>query len=175
MSELYVCLSSPVGSEESRRATLAVNGVANPQKALPMELHVFLPCPALPTREAWQAGISDHGFLLTLDEALDVRSHTGFSRAVCWGRKSGFEFGLSPALDVASRYPGVPERIGVRDLSANFRWHGNVLESVIVYVASAVFAKMTDGILYYPQKNHFATGYETMAMARQLIEVMELE
>ena len=175
MPEPYVPLNSPSAREENHHPSLAVNGVANLQNVLPMEVHVFLRNPALPTREEWQAGITDHGFLLTLDEALDVRSHTGFSRAVCWGRKSGFEFGLCPALAIASRYAGVPERIGTRDLSANFRWQGNVLESVIVYVASAVLAKMTDGVLYYPQRNHFATGYETMAMARRLIELTELD
>src|SRR5262249_46397877 len=116
-----------------------------------------------------------HGFLLTLDEALDVRRNNGFSPAVCWGRKSGFDFGLCPANEIASSYLGVPQRIGTRDLSANFRWRGNILDSVIVYIASAVFAKMSDGILYHPQKKHFSTGYEAMAMARRLIEVTELD
>lgn len=175
MSEQDVCLRPPVGHGDDRHSVLALNGDANPQNVLPMELHVFLRGATLPTREEWQAGITDHGFLLTLDEALDVRNHTGFSRAVCWGRKSGFEFDLHPAVDVTPRYPGVAARVGTRDLSANFRWRGSVLESVIVYVASAVFAKLTDGLLYYPQRNHFATGYETMAMAKRLVELAELD
>jgi hypothetical protein len=154
---------------------LALNGVSNLQTAMGMELHVFLRGAALPTREEWQAGITDHGFPLTLDEALDVRSHAGFSPALFWGRKSGFKFDLCPANAIVSRYPGARERIGARDLSANFLWRGNMLESVIVYLASAVFAKLTHGILYYPQRNHFSTGHETMAMARRLIEVTELD
>jgi hypothetical protein len=140
-----------------------------------MELHVFLRGAALPTREEWQAGITDHGFPLTLDAALDVRSQTGFSPAIFWGRKSGFEFGLGPAYAITSRYEGTLERIGARDLSANFRWRGNMLESVVVYLAAGVFTKLTHGILYHPQKNHFSTGQETMAIARQLIEVAELD
>jgi hypothetical protein len=160
---------------EAHHPALALNGVPHLQNAMAMELHVFLRGAALPTREEWQAGITDHGFPLTLDETLDVRSHTGFSSVIFWGRKSGFEFGLSPANVIASQNEGTLKRIGARDLAANFRWRGNMLESVIVYLASAVFTKLTDGVLYYPQKNHFSTGQETMAMARQLIEVAELD
>jgi hypothetical protein len=154
---------------------LALNGVANPQNALPMGLHVFLQTTALPSREDWQAGITDHGFPLTLDEAMIVRSHGGFSPAIYSSRKSGFTFDLCTAQAIASRYPGAPERIGARDLSANFHWSGNVLESVIVYAASAVFAKLTSGILFYPQRNHFSTAFEAVSMARQLVEVTELD
>ena len=140
-----------------------------------MGLHVFLQTTVLPTREDWQTGITDHGFPLTLDEAMIVGNHAGFSPALFSGRKSGFTFDLCPALAIASRYPGATERIGARDLSANLHWSGNVLESVIVYAASAVFAKLTSGILYYPQRNHFSTGHVAMSMARQLIEVTELD
>ena len=175
MSEPLPHLRSSIARADNRYPALALNGVADSQNALPMGLHVFLQTTALPTREDWQAGIADHGFPLTLDEALIVRNHTGFSPALYWGRKSGFTFGLCPALAVASRYKGAPERIGARDLSANFHWSGNVLESVIVYAASAVFAKLTHGILYYPQRDLFSTGYEAMSMARRLIEVTELD
>ncbi len=139
-----------------------------------MELHVFLRDAALPTREEWQAGITDQGFELTLDATLDVRRHTGFSPAVCWGKKSGFEFELRASIDVASRYNGVSERIGARNLAVSFQWRGNVLESLSVHIASAVFARLTDGILYLPQKAHFSTSNEALAMARRLIEVSEL-
>ncbi len=141
---------------------------------MPMELHVFLRDAALATREEWQAGITDQGFELTLDATLDVRHHTGFSPAVCWGKKSGFEFDLLPAIDIASSYNGVSERIGARNLAVSFHWRGNLQESIIVYIASAVLAKLADGILYYPQKNNFSTSYEALAVVRRLIEVAEL-
>lgn len=175
MSEPHLCLRLPIARADNPHPALALNGVANLQNVMPMELHVFLQGAALPTREEWQAGITDHGFLLTLDEALNVRGNTGFSPAISWGRKSGFEFGICPAPDLTSRYPVVSGRIGARDLSANFRWRGNVLESVIVYVASAVLAKLAHGLLYYPQRNHFSTGHEALSIARQLIEVTELD
>jgi hypothetical protein len=153
---------------------MAFNGMAMPQTIMPMELHVFLRDAAIPTREEWQAGITDQGFEVTLDTTLDVRHHTGFSPAVCWCKKSGFEFDLRPAVDIASSYNGVSERIGARNLAVSFHWRGNVQESVIVYIASSVLAKLADGILYYPQKNHFSASNEALAMARRLLALTEL-
>ena len=155
-------------------AALTFNGSAIVPNLTPMELHVFVRNAAVPTCEEWQAAISDHGFFLILDASWDVRNHAGFSQVICWGKKSGFEFDLHPAKDIASGYKDVPERIGARDLSASFRWHGNVLGSLSVYIASAVLARLTGGILYYPQKAQFSTAHEAMARARRLIAVTEL-
>jgi len=174
MSGQDVHLSSPIVRGESAQPALALNGSASLQKVTPMELHVFLRNAALPAREEWQTAITEEGFALILDATLDVRNHAGFSQIMCWGKKSGFEFDLNPAPDITSRYRGVSERIGARNVSANFRWQGNVLESLGVHIASAVLAKLADGILYYPQKAHFSTSHEAMAMARQLIAVSEL-
>jgi hypothetical protein len=175
MSEQHLRLRSPIVREDNRHLTLGLIDVANTRNALPMGLHVFLRTAAMPDREEWQAGITDNGFPLTLDKALDVRKNTGFSPVVCWGSSSGFTFDLCPAVAIASRYQGASERIGNRDLSANFHWSGNALESVIVYAASAVLAKLASGLLYYPQRNQFSTGYEAISLARQLIEVAELD
>ena len=175
MSEQNVCLNQFSAGGDIRHAVLALSGFARPQNIMPMELHVFLQSAALPTRVEWQAGIIDHGFPLTLDKVLDIRHHTGFSPVVCWGKKSGFEFDLHPATQITSRYIGVSERIGARDLSANFRWRGNVLESVVVYTASAVLAGLTNGLLYSPQKNRFSTAREAIALARRLIAATELD
>jgi hypothetical protein len=164
----------PSGTQGDQRPwDVAFNGMAIPPTMMPMELHVFLRDAALPTREGWQAGITDQGFELTLDATLDVRHHAGFSPAVCWGKKSGFELDFRPAIDIASRYNGVSERIGARNLAVSFRWRGNFQESVIVYITSAVLARLADGILYYPQKNNYSTGYEALAVVRRLMEVTE--
>ena len=128
-----------------------------------MELRVFLRDAAVPDSERWQAGIVGEGFRLALDKTLDVRQNTGF------------EFNLLPAAAVASGYQGDPAPIDGYGVCANFRWTGNARESVIVYIASAVLAKLADGILYDPQKNSFSTGKEAVAMVRRLIEATELD
>lgn len=162
------------GCGDAHQAAVALSGIPTVGKIVLMELHVFLWDAALPTREEWQAGITEYGFDLAINERLDVRHNTGFSPATFCGKKSGFEFDLCPTNDITSRHIGISERIGTRGLSANFRWGGNVLESVVVYVASAVLARLADGIVYYPQKNHFSTGHEAMSMARRLMAATEL-
>jgi hypothetical protein len=137
-----------------------------------MEIHVLLQDSALPTREQWQTGIAEAGFNLTLDETLDVRQSTGYSPAVYEGVATGFEFDIFPATDITESYEGVAERIGERDVSANFRWGSSMRECVAAYIASAVLAKLADGILYDPQEDSFFTGDEALAAARRLIETV---
>jgi hypothetical protein len=174
MSETNILLKQPIVRGDDRHPALALSDIANPRGIRSMELHVFLQDAALPTRGEWQTAINEQGFCLTLNEALDVRHHTGLSTALYWGRRSGFEFSLCPAVDVALSCMEISARIGARDLSANFRWRGNALESVVVYIASAALARLANGIVYLPQKNRFSTGREAVAMARRLMEVTEL-
>jgi len=140
-----------------------------------MALHVFLHDAALPTREQWQSGIAGEGFPLVLDQTLDVRQNTGFSPAIYGDRQSGFEFDLLPATRATSVGEGDWARIDGHDLCANFRWVGNVQESISVYIASAVLAKLANGVLYDPRADRFLTGAEAVAMVRRLIEATELD
>jgi hypothetical protein len=142
---------------------------------MPMALHVFLHDAALPTCEQWQSGIAEEGFRLVLDKTLDVRQNTGFSPAVYGGRKSGFEFDLLPVTGVTSVGKGDWARIDGHDVCANFQCGGNVRESISIYIASAVLAKLANGVLYDPKADHFLTGSEAVAVVRRLIEATELD
>jgi len=142
---------------------------------MPMALHVFLHDAALPTREQWQSGIAEEGFRLVLDKTLDVRRNTGFRPAVYGGRKSGFEFDLLPVTRATSVCEGDLARIDGHDLCANFRCGGSVQEIISVYIASAVLAKLANGVLYDPRADHFLTGVEAVAIVRRLIEATELD
>lgn len=139
------------------------------------KLHVFLRGAAVPDSEQWQAGIIREGFRLALDQTLDDRQNTGFRPAVYQGSQSGFEFNLLPAAAVASDCQGIPARIDGCDVCANFRWAGNVRESIVVYIASAVLAELANGVLYDPQENSFSTGKEAVATVRRLIKAIELD
>jgi len=142
---------------------------------MPMALHVFLHDAAFPTREQWQSGIAEEGFRLVLDQTLDVRQNTGFRPAVYGGRKSGFEFDLLPATVATSVCEGDLARVNGHDLCANFRCGGNVRESISIHIASAVLAKLANGILYDPRADHFLTGTEAVARVRRMIEATELD
>jgi hypothetical protein len=135
-----------------------------------MELHVLLRNSAVPTVEEWQRALTEASFNLILDNALKIREASGYSPAIYNGVKTGFEFDLFPASDIMETYEGIAEQIGDRDLSANFRWGGDLRECVAACIASGVLTKLCDGILYDPQENIFFGGDEAIAMARQTIQ-----
>jgi len=135
-----------------------------------MELHVLLRDSSVPTPSQWQNAIREAGFDLTLDATLSMRDWTGFLPAVYKGVKTGFEFDVSDASDITDTYPDVAEHVGDRDVSANFRWGGDLRECVAAVVASAALAELCDGVLYDPQEGAFHTGDEALETARQIVE-----
>jgi hypothetical protein len=138
-----------------------------------MELHVLLQDTRVPTVTEWQQAIREAGFDLLLDSSLRLREDTGFSPAVYRGNETGFEFDLWPASDITDTYPDVASRIGGRDMAANFRWGGDLLECAAAVIAAAALARLTDGVLFDPQEGDLASGDEAIEMARQ--ETQEID
>jgi hypothetical protein len=50
---------------------------------------------------------------------------------------------------------------------ANFRWGGDLTECAAAVIASAVLARLTDGILFDPQEGEMVSGSEAIALAKQ--------
>jgi hypothetical protein len=138
-----------------------------------MELHVFLRDPRVPTSEQWQQAIRDAGFDLSLDSSLRVREDTGFSPAVYRGKETGFEFDLCPASDVTDAYPDVVPRIGEREMVANFRWGGDLTECAAAVIASAVLARLADGVFFDPQEGEVVSGDEAIELARRTVQEID--
>jgi len=134
-----------------------------------MELYVLLRDSSVPTSPQWENAIREAAFDLSLNATVSIRDWTGFLPAVYRGVKTGFEFDVSDASDITDTYPGVAEQIGDRDVSANFRWGGDLRECVAAVVASAALAKLCDGVLYDPQEGTFHTGDEALETARQTV------
>lgn len=117
-----------------------------------MELHVFLAKGKLPTIRQWQAAIDSHGFDVKLDPSTDVASDSGFLPAVFKGRESGFEFDVSPAVDVVEAYPDVADRVAGLDAVGNFRWGGDFDEMACALAAAAALASLSGGVWFDPQE-----------------------
>jgi hypothetical protein len=134
-----------------------------------IEIHVLLKNSNIPSVAQWQQAIHAAGFDLMLDHTFSVREHSGFLLATYKGIETGFEFDLSNNSDIISTYSDVVAHIENRDLSANFRWGGRLTECVAALIASAILAKLSDGIVYDPQSETFETGDEALRSVRQLI------
>jgi hypothetical protein len=131
-----------------------------------MELHVLVTASRLPDRQQWQAAIDSLGYDLHLDPELSVRDNTGFVPCTFKGQESGFEFDVFPASDIIESYPEFEKQFERRDMSANFRWGGDLVEMACVLVASAALAKSGDGVWFDPQEGSCLTPAQALEQAK---------
>lgn len=117
-----------------------------------MELHVFLSRRRLPDVGQWQAAVDSLGFDMKLDRDTKVGTDTGFLPAVFKGRKSGFEFDVTPASNVADAYPDIADRLAGLDAAGNFRWGGDLDEMLCVLAAAAALVSFSGGVWFDPQE-----------------------
>jgi hypothetical protein len=115
-----------------------------------IELHVFFHIERVPDRDTWQREIERLAFPSVLDPSLKVRVDTGFIPGTFRGRVAGFEFSLTPAIDILSSYPHIEPRIAGRNSCATFRWSGSMDECGSAICAAAALAQIADGVYFYP-------------------------
>lgn len=132
-----------------------------------MELHVLIDSAKLPDIRKWQTAIDSLGFDVKVDPSVIVETDTGFLPATYKGRKSGFEFDVSASSDIISAYGDQASNFKDADLSANFRWGGDLDEIACALVASAALTKLTGGVWFDPQEGicSDATGAVEQAKA----------
>jgi len=140
------------------------------EDAMSMELHVLLSSSKLPTVPEWQTAIHVHGFDLVLDPILNLHTDAGFTPAAWKGQKTGFEFDLSPASDIADSYRTVADVLEGRDRSANFRWGSDLSECAAATIAAAVLTTMSEGIFYDPQEDVAYREEAALTIAQQTIQ-----
>jgi len=116
-----------------------------------MELHVFLSNRRLPDVHQWQAAIDSHSFDVKLDRDAKVGTDTGFLPAMLKGRASGFEFDVTPAMDVVEAYPDIAERLVGLDAVGNFRWGGDLDEMACALAAAAALTSLSGGVWFDPE------------------------
>ncbi len=139
-----------------------------------MELHVVVEDSRLPDVRRWQECINALGFNVTLDPTLSVRESKGFLPCTFRGRKSGFEFVIWPASDIAVSYPEFEQRFKARDASANFRWGGDMVEMACALIASAALATLCDGLWFDPQEGICLNPPEALEQVKADIAAAEL-
>jgi hypothetical protein len=80
-----------------------------------IELHILLHDDRAPDRDAWQREIERLAFPSVLDPSFNVRADTGFVPSTFRERVGGFEFYLTPVMDVLSSYPHIEPQIKGRN------------------------------------------------------------
>ena len=135
-----------------------------------LEQHAFVRRSNMPTREDWQARISELGFGVELDPEMKVGDDKGFSPCTIKGQASGFEIYFESPEEVLASYPDIRESISDRDCCVTFRWGGDLLECVCVLVVSAALAKFFDAVVYYPHDAIFYSPDELLAEATSCLE-----
>ena len=73
---------------------------------------------------------------------------------------------MESATDIVESFPHIAQRIGSRDMSASFRWGGNLDEMAAALSAAATLAKLTDGIYFYPDDDILYDADEAIEATR---------
>lgn len=139
-----------------------------------MELHVLVKDSRLPDVRRWQESIHALGFDLKLDPSLSIRDNTGFVPCTFKDQQSGFEFDISPASDIVETFPEFEQRFAGRNMSANFRWGGDMVEMACALVASAALAELCDGVWFDPQEGACLNPQEALEQVKSDVAAAEL-
>jgi hypothetical protein len=139
-----------------------------------MELHVLVDDSRLPDARHWQGTIVALRFDLKLDPSLSVRDNRGFLPCTFKGRQSGFEFDTFPASDIFETYPEFQQRFSGYNLSANFRWGGDLVEMACALIASATLAKLCGGVWFDPQEGMSLNAQEALEQVKTYVAAVEL-
>jgi hypothetical protein len=127
-----------------------------------IELHVFFHDERAPDRDTWQREIERLAFPSVLDPTLKVRADTGFIPGTFRGRVAGFEFYLTPAIDVLSSYPHIEPRIEGRNACATFRWSGSLDECGSAICAAAALTQIADGVYFSPDDDNLLSAEDVV-------------
>jgi hypothetical protein len=131
-----------------------------------IELHILLHDDRVPDRDAWQREIERLAFPSVLDPSFNVRADTGFVPGTFRERVGGFEFHLTPVMDVLSSYPHIEPQIKGRNACATFRWGGRLDECGSAMCAAAALAKIADGVYFYPDDDILLSSEDAVGATR---------
>ncbi|WP_254510990.1 hypothetical protein [Anatilimnocola floriformis] len=110
------------------------------------EQHAFLQSSKLPAREQWQLAITQAGFDLQLNPALQPRTVVGYVPCQLNGDDSGVEMHFENAADFMNSYRHL---VGSRDCCITFRWGGSMRECACAMIASFALAESFDAVVSY--------------------------
>jgi hypothetical protein len=130
-----------------------------------MEIHI-LSDRLLTSIAAWQAAIDAEGFDLKLDQEVQLQTTSGFVPAMLHGKLSGFECYHDDFRELKASYSDVPYFKSCPDWKQvlSFRWGSLAHEGVSVFMASAAYAKATEGVVYDPEDGKILTQKEVRAL-----------
>ena len=131
-----------------------------------IELHVFVHDERVPDRDVWQREIERLSLPSVLDSFMNVRADTGFVPGTFRGRVAGFEFYLTPAVEILSSYAHIKSQVGSRNSCATFRWGGNLDECGSAICAAAALAQIADGVYFYPDDDILLGAKDAVAAVR---------
>jgi len=131
-----------------------------------IELHIFVNDERVPDRDTWQREIERLAFPSVLDPTMNAPADTGFVPGTFRGRVAGFEFYLSPAVDVLSSHAHIKPQVGGRNACATFRWGGNLDECGSAICAAAALATIADGVYFYPDDDILLSAEDAVGAVR---------
>ena len=139
-----------------------------------MFVDVYLARSRLPGFAEWENAIAENGFALTFPDPVDLTKHTGFlpalfgdeeTAALLGGQETGFEFYLSPLAESDE----VPDEARVlspaADTVATFTFH-ETHDCIAAAIASAVMARLTNGLCLDSESGECFQGNEAVAVAK---------
>jgi hypothetical protein len=131
----------------------------------PRELHVLLMEERVPNFEQWQQALQPAGLEFDVETSTDLRKHAGYLPVLDQGQPTGFVFSLLPADFVVGgdRFPGAeaPREVFRLTESANFRCAEGPAAAAAARAAAA-FARITNGIVFDPQRMVFLRSDGTL-------------
>jgi hypothetical protein len=132
-----------------------------------LEIHIFLPSSALPSRDAWQSEIERLGFPTVLEQGFNPLVDRGFCPCLFKGKPGGFEFLYGKSSELLNVYPGLTEKIDRCDEVASFIWPSDSQDLGVSITASAALASLTGGFYFYPDDEIFLSASESIEQTRK--------
>ncbi len=87
-----------------------------------LEQHAFLARENVPAVMAWQAAITQLGFALQVDPALEPFEASGFVPCKLGQVDTGFEIYYESADELFRMYPHIKDNVSPRNAAISFRW-----------------------------------------------------
>ena len=122
-----------------------------------VELEVYFKSSTLPTPAQWTQALNSHGFEISIDSSVNLRTQSGFMVLHHKGQRTGFEFDIKPIDKGTCDSPEIQEAIATLDSVAFFRFCRED-ELAIAMPAAIVLARITCGVFYDPQEDNLTVG-----------------
>jgi hypothetical protein len=132
-----------------------------------LDIFVIATTAALPSAGEWAEAIKREGLNIDLDQSFDTQESSGFRP--CPGSDRGFEYSVGPLSDADIKdfdfSPEQKERVKTLDLIVGFHYKTDA-DFEVVRGASAVLAKLTQGMVVETESGAVMTPMQALAWAR---------